>query len=84
MQKSEEDKIFTEYLRENGLIMGDSEPYLETYEPLRNTLDFQSYLLRRVFRKLCDAFCQSVSDIFRRTRRKVRAMNDKRRNKKKK
>ena len=55
MQKSEEDKIFTEYLRENGLIMGDSEPYLETYEPLRNTLDFQSYLLRRVFRKLCDA-----------------------------
>ena len=55
MQKSEEDKIFTEYLRENGLIMGDSEPYLETYEPLRNTLDFQSYLLRRVFRKLYDA-----------------------------
>ncbi len=37
MQKSEEDKIFTEYLRKNGLTMGDSEPYLETYEPLMKT-----------------------------------------------
>lgn len=70
MQKSEEDKIFTEYLRENGLIMGDSEPYLEMYEPLRNTLDFQSYLLRRTFRKLCDTFKQSITEMFGRAYRK--------------
>jgi hypothetical protein len=70
IQKSEEDKIFTEYLRENGIIMGNSVTDLTIYEPLRNTLDFQSYLLRRTFRKLCDTFKQSITEMFGRAYRK--------------
>lgn len=70
MQKSEENKIFTEYLRENGIIMGNSVTDLTIYEPLRNTLDFQSYLLQRTFRKLCDTFKQSITGMFGRARRK--------------
>ena len=64
IQKSEGDKIFTEYLRENGIIMRDSVIDLGIYEPLRNTADFQLYLLRRAFRRLRNTFKQNFISMF--------------------
>ena len=63
MDKKEEDKIFSDYLHDIMKIETDN---LETYEPLRDTISFQSYLLNVLWNKLIDELLVSFKKTFRR------------------
>lgn len=63
MDKKEEDKIFSDYLHDIMKIDTDD---LETYEPLRDTISFKSYLLNVLWNKLIDELLVSFKRIFRR------------------